>query len=167
MQDCDVIWVRDPFARLRKNGTFDLQISTDKFTGDPFSEDNPINTGFYVIQSSNKTTSLFKKWYDMRSNATGMKEQDVLQMLIRDMDALREFNITARYLDTQYFSGFCSDSQNMGLVITVHANCCRTIKAKIVDLKAVLMDWKRFNAGNRSGEFRWSPHTACANSWKR
>lgn len=170
MQDTDIIWLRDPFARLTKNDTFDLQISTDQYTGDPFSEHNPINTGFYMIRSGTKTKSFYQKWYDMRKNATGMKEQDVLQMLIREKGALREFNITAKFLDTQYFSGFCSDSRDVASVITVHANCCRTIRAKIVDLKGVLRDWKMLRNGDfwkSSSDFRWSAHRACANSWKR
>ncbi|XP_057809140.1 uncharacterized protein At1g28695-like [Salvia miltiorrhiza] len=162
--DTDIIWVRNPFSKLMNNDGLDLQISTDRFTNDPLTYDRRINTGFYYIRSSNKTTSFFKKWYDTRSNATGMKEQDVLQMLISEMGALREFNITIRYLDTKYFSGFCRDSPDAGSVITVHANCCRTIKAKLVDLKAVFMDLKRFNVGNSSSNFRWSPHMACAKS---
>ncbi|KAL8516333.1 hypothetical protein ACS0TY_014844 [Phlomoides rotata] len=120
----------------------DLQISTDRYNGDPFSDQNPINTGFYFIRSNNKTTSLFQKWYDMRVNSPGMKEQDVLGNLIKHK-VLRELNVSARFLDTSYFSGFCSGNQDVGLVATVHANCCRTIKAKVVDLKAVLRDWKR------------------------
>lgn len=170
MQDTDVIWLRDPFPRLTNNETttLDLQISTDSFNGNPLSEMNPINTGFYMIRSSNKTTSLFQKWYGMRANSEGMKEQDVLQKLIRDEGSLKEFNVSARFLDTQYFSGFCSDSQKFGSIVTIHANCCRTIIAKIMDLKKVLMDWKRIKGdfGNSTSDLRWSAHTACANSWR-
>ncbi|KAI3444830.1 hypothetical protein Pfo_001495 [Paulownia fortunei] len=141
--DVDVLWLRNPFTRLTKNKTIDLQISTDIFNGDSFSENNLINTGFYFIKSNKKTISLFEKWYNMRKNSTGLKEQDVLENLVRH-GVLGELGVKARFLDTLYFSGFCSDSKDVRMVATVHANCCRTIGAKVVDLKAVLRDWKGF-----------------------
>lgn len=110
---------------------------------------------------------MFQKWYDMRVNSPGMKEQDVLGNLIRDK-VLIQLNVSAIFLDTLYFSGFCSDSKNVELVSTVHANCCRTIKAKVVDLKAVLRDWKRSgDSRNGTDDFRWSRHISCENSWHR
>ncbi|KAL9303554.1 hypothetical protein ACSQ67_020817 [Phaseolus vulgaris] len=35
--DTDVMWLRDPFTRLSKNETEDLQISVDAYLGDPWS----------------------------------------------------------------------------------------------------------------------------------
>ncbi|XP_020210438.1 uncharacterized protein At1g28695 isoform X2 [Cajanus cajan] len=81
--DTDVIWLRNPFTRLSKNKVEDLQISTDTYIGDPWSEKNPINTGFYFVRSNNKTISLFETWYGQKDNAMGKKEQDVLLDLIR------------------------------------------------------------------------------------
>lgn len=181
--DTDVLWLRNPFPKLNLNGADDLQISVDSFNGDPRSELNSINTGFYHIRSNNKTISLFETWYDSRTNATGLKEQDVLVKLIRG-GVIRRLGLTVRFLDTLYFSGFCSDSRNVTAVSTVHANCCRRISAKITDLTAVLKDWIRFrhpppaatNAVNGDGgvvvrrncaenAFAWSRHDACASSW--
>lgn len=165
-QDSDVIWLRNPFTRLTNNETLDLQISTDKFNGQAWSEKNPINTGFYMIRSNSRTRSLFQKWYDLRANSTGMKEQDVLQNLIRDQGALRQYRVKAQFLDTKYFGGFCSHNEDVTKIVTIHANCCRTIKAKIVDLKNVLLDWRKMR-GNSSTQLRWSAHTACVHSWSR
>ncbi|KAH6824043.1 Nucleotide-diphospho-sugar transferase family protein [Perilla frutescens var. hirtella] len=160
------------------NQSIDLQISTDVFNGDPSSRFNPINTGFYFIKSSTKMTSLFQKWYDMRKNSTGMKEQDVLVNLVRQ-GVLSELGLNARFLENLYFSGFCRDSRDVRLVMTVHANCCRGIEAKVIDLKAILRDWKRFKdekskgnigvLGNTTNGFRWpsSGHLSCLNSKKK
>ncbi|KAH6812211.1 Nucleotide-diphospho-sugar transferase family protein [Perilla frutescens var. frutescens] len=174
--DTDVLWLRDPFKRLMNNQSIDLHISTDAYNGDPSSIKNHINTGFYFIKSSTKTTSFFQKWYDMRKNSTGMKEQDVLVKLVRQ-GVIRELDLNARFLDTLYFSGFCKDSHDVRLVVTVHANCCRSIRAKVTDLKAVLRDWKRFKddeskgnigvVGNTTNGFRWSRHLSCLNSWHK
>ncbi|KAK4416083.1 hypothetical protein Salat_2715700 [Sesamum alatum] len=142
--DTDVLWLRNPFTRLSMNQTLDLQISTDYFNGNTTSEKNPINTGFYFIRSNKKTITLFQRWYDMRRNSTGLKEQDVLQNMIRDKGVVGELGLNVRFLDTQYFSGFCKDSRDVGVVATVHANCCRSIRAKVADLKRALRDWKRF-----------------------
>ncbi|XP_011093502.1 uncharacterized protein At1g28695-like [Sesamum indicum] len=174
--DTDVLWLRNPFTRLSTNQTLDLQISTDSFNGNSTSEDNPINTGFYFIRSNEKTATLFRRWYGMRTNSTGLKEQDVLQNMIRDKGVIGELGLNVRFLNTLYFSGFCKDSRDVGVVATVHANCCRSIRAKVADLKRVLRDWKRFKneenvdfGGPRDGmrNFTWSKHTYCINSWHK
>ncbi|XP_027163284.1 uncharacterized protein At1g28695-like [Coffea eugenioides] len=180
--DTDVIWLRNPFPRLRFNGTDDLQISTDNFNGNPRSQKNPINTGFYHIRANNKTITLFQIWYATRLNSTGLKEQDVLGNLIYKGVAA-ELGLNLRFLDTLYFSGFCRDSKDVRSVVTVHANCCRSISAKVADLTAVLKDWKRFkqsklgastakriaaqNTTNAVFKFKWSNHIACFKSWRK
>ena len=170
----DVVWLRNPFERLSKNETEDLQISTDMFFGDPWKEEQLINTGFYYVRSNNKTIALFDKWYSMRDNSTGQKEQDVLLDLIKG-GIIRELGLNIRFLDTLYFSGFCQDSKDFKAVTTVHANCCRSITAKVTDLRAVLRDWKRFKKNvsykrfanvNATKTFRWTGHWGCWNSWK-
>ncbi|XP_024995947.1 uncharacterized protein At1g28695-like [Cynara cardunculus var. scolymus] len=166
--DTDVLWLRNPFPRLTLDGSVDMEISVDNFNGDQWSERNLINTGFYMIKSNNKTIALFDEWYGRRNNSAGKKEQDVLLDLTRE-GAFRRLGLRVRFLDTIYFSGFCQDSRDVHVVSTVHANCCRRISAKVADLTAVIHDWKRsFNisaAGNQTMEFRWSPHSACRNSW--
>ena len=166
------MWLRNPLVRLSTNETKDLQISTDKFLGDSQSEKHLINTGFYYIRSNNKTIKLLEKWYAMKDNSTGQKEQDVLLNLIGG-GIIRELNLNVSFLDTLYFSGFCQDSGDLRAVATVHANCCRSISAKVNDLKAVLRDWKRFKKyasykrlANVTSNLRWSFHWGCYKSWK-
>ncbi|XP_042956627.1 uncharacterized protein At1g28695-like isoform X4 [Carya illinoinensis] len=169
--DTDVMWLRNPFSQLSKNETEDLQISTDMFFGDPWSEKQLINTGFYYIRSNNKTITLLNTWYSKKDNSTGQKEQDVLSNLIKG-GIIKQLNLTVRFLDTLYFSGFCQASKDFRAVTTVHANCCRSITAKVKDLKAVLNDWKRFKKissyrrlANVTENLRWSEHLGCRNSW--
>ncbi|KAL2892571.1 hypothetical protein RDABS01_008481 [Bienertia sinuspersici] len=167
--DTDVIWLRNPFKVLTTNKTrdFDIQFSTDAFNGNSSSLHNSINTGFYFVRSNNKTISLFDKWYGLKDNSTGLKEQDVLQNMIWK-GVLGDLGIKARYLDTRFFSGFCQVSRDIRSVVTVHANCCRFIKAKVADLKRVLRDWAIFKVtpANDTKIFRWSPHMDCIKSWQ-
>ncbi|XP_050253025.1 uncharacterized protein At1g28695-like [Quercus robur] len=165
--DTDVMWLRNPFPMLSQNERIDLQISTDNFNGNEWSEDNPINTGFYFIRSNNKTMSLFDAWYAMKNNSVGLKEQDVLLNMMHE-GAFKELGLTVRFLDTNYFSGFCKDSEDFKAVRTVHANCCRTISAKLTDLMAVIHDWERNKRAstNESLSTAWSSHVACSDSWK-
>nr|POF02679.1 uncharacterized protein CFP56_38146 [Quercus suber] len=172
VEDTDVMWLRNPLVRLSTNETKDLQISTDNFLGDSQSEKHLINTGFYYIRSNNKTIKLLEKWYAMKDNSTGQKEQDVLLNLIGG-GIIRELNLSVRFLDTLYFSGFCQDSGDLRAVATVHANCCKSISAKVNDLKAVLRDWKRFKKyasykrlANVTANLRWSFHLGCYKSWR-
>ncbi|XP_030966732.1 uncharacterized protein At1g28695-like [Quercus lobata] len=168
--DTDVMWLRNPFIRLSTNETEDLQISTDYFLGDLRSENHQINTGFYYIQSNNKTIKLLGIWYAMKNDSRGQKEQDVLLNLIKG-GIIRELNLRVTFLDTLYFSGFCQDSKDLRLVATVHANCCRSISAKVNDLKAVLRDWKQFKytsykrLANVTTNLGWSMHWRCSKSW--
>ncbi|MCD7455106.1 hypothetical protein HAX54_027010 [Datura stramonium] len=166
--DTDVLWLRNPFSNLSHNKSIDLQISTDIFNGDQWSEANLINTGFYMIRSNNKTIALFDKWYSKKNNSTGLKEQDVLQNLIREGE-FQNLGLKVRFLDTIYFSGFCQNSKDVGAVVTVHSNCCRRIRAKMADLLAVIHDWKRFIAtttnDTETSTFQWTPHYFCQDSW--
>ena len=167
------MWLRNPFTKFSNNEIEDLQISTDKFNGNPWSEKNQINTGFYFIRSNCKTISLFETWCGKKNDFKGQKEQDVLQHLIR-YDIIRKLGLKVRFLNTLYFSGFCQDSKDFNEVTTVHANCCRRINAKVADLKTSLKDWKRFKKfasykrlhANLRIEIRWTTHFRCLNSWK-
>ncbi|XP_030468990.1 uncharacterized protein At1g28695-like [Syzygium oleosum] len=168
--DTDVMWLRDPFPRLNQNRSLDLQISVDGFNGDPWSEDNYMNTGFYMVRSNNRSIALFDEWYARRNASSGMKEQDVLTQ-IKQEGMFRTLGFSVRYWDTNYFSGFCNESKDVRAVITVHANCCRTIAAKAADLSTVLRDWKSFigspssSSTNGTAAFQWSAHVACQHSW--
>ncbi|KAG5231113.1 Nucleotide-diphospho-sugar transferase family protein [Salix suchowensis] len=157
--DVDVMWLRNPLSRLSiHNESVDLEMSTGHFNGDPRSE---INTGFYYIRSNSKTVSLFDAWYGRKDNSTGKKEQDVFFELM-DEGMLGRQGLHARFLDTAFF------------IITVHANCCRSINAKIKDLNAVLRDWKKYKAtraeavsarGDVTVPFRWTGQFGCLDSW--
>lgn len=160
------MWLRDPFTMLGKNETEDLQISLDSYLGDPWSQRNPINTGFYYVRSNKKTISLFETWYAQKDNSTGKKEQDILRDLING-GIINKLGLRVRFLDTLYFSSFCQDSRDIRAVITVHAACCRSITAKERDLKVMFSDWKRFKKlqANSSASPKWSRHTWCSQSW--
>ncbi|PON99764.1 Nucleotide-diphospho-sugar transferase [Trema orientale] len=123
------MWLRNPFLKLSNDKNEDMQISTDRYFGNPWSEKNLRNTGFYFVRSNNKTITLFDKWYSKKDNSPGVKEQDALTDLIRGGIA-RQLGLKVRYLDTLFFSGFCQDSRDFRAVATVHANCCLGINAK-------------------------------------
>ncbi|EEF51648.1 uncharacterized protein At1g28695 [Ricinus communis] len=166
--DTDVMWLRNPFPKLVLDGSVDFQISTDKFNRDEWSEANPINTGFYMIRSNNKTIELFDSWYARKDRSVGQKEQDVLDSMMRQ-GVFRNLGLRVRFLDTLYFSGFCQDSGDIRAVTTVHANCCRTISAKIADLTAVLRQWKSFKNSPPANETTYgmlNNHVACRDSWR-
>ncbi|MCL7046530.1 hypothetical protein MKW94_024575 [Papaver nudicaule] len=171
--DTDVMWLNNPFLRLSPDENEDMQISSDQLYGDPWFEKNLMNTGFYYVRSNNKTIALFDKWYQMKDNSTyrNMKEQDVLVSLMRN-GLFRELGMKVRFLETLYFSGFCEDSRDMNVVCTVHANCCRSLSAKVFDLTVVHQDWRRFKRATAKNETSptvgyWSGHTGCYNSWRK
>lgn len=172
--DADIVWLRNPFAKLSPNQTLDLQTSVDYFTGDPRPEHNVINTGFFYIRSNNKTISMLEAWYAQK-NKSGGNDQQVLQGLMEG-GLFGQVGLQVRFLETRHFSGFCQDSPDVSEVTTVHANCCRHINAKYRDLTAVLREWKQFkaavtthpeNVSDITRDFKWPAHTNCLNSWKQ
>ncbi|XP_052176266.1 uncharacterized protein At1g28695-like isoform X1 [Diospyros lotus] len=165
--DTDVMWFRNPFTRFSLDETIDMQISCDHFNGDEWSTRNPINTGLYMIRSNNKTIALFDAWYSMKANSIGLKEQDVLAKLFHN-GVVGDLGVRVRFLDTCFFSGFCQNNRDIKSVVTFHANCCRSISAKLADLTAIIHDWKRSKnlPSNQTTTFQWSNHTACIKSWK-
>ncbi|KAG8664038.1 hypothetical protein MANES_01G273300v8 [Manihot esculenta] len=136
--DADVMWLRNPFPRLSKNESVDLQISTDWFNGDALSEKNAINTGFYYVRSNNKTISLFEAWYSRKDNSTGKKEQDVLLDLMLEGGFRR--SISAKLLD-------------------LRAVLRDWMRFKAANGRA------HPNGTTVPFRFRWSGHFGCRNSW--
>ncbi|CAN6292383.1 unnamed protein product [Urochloa humidicola] len=162
--DMDVMWLRNPFPRLDLVDGEDLLISCDKFNGEARDYvGNELNTGFFFVASNARTAALFDEWHAARRSSPGMKEQDVLNAMKR-RGAFRRLGVRARVLDTARFSGFCQDSRDAARVTTVHANCCRTKRAKVADLKAVLRAARRMNT-TAAGMMRWPAHTECVRSW--
>nr|CAB3498325.1 unnamed protein product [Digitaria exilis] len=161
--DMDVMWLRNPFPKLELGDGEDLLISSDKFNG--AANDyigNELNAGFFYVASNNRTVALFGEWHAARRVSPGMKEQDVLNQMKR-RGALRRLGVRTRVLDTARFSGFCQDSRDAAQVATVHANCCRTKRAKVADLRAVLRAARRLNA--TAPGLRWPAHSECVKSW--
>ncbi|GAV73397.1 LOW QUALITY PROTEIN: Nucleotid_trans domain-containing protein, partial [Cephalotus follicularis] len=165
-QDIDVLWLRNPLTRLGLNQSIDFHISTDGFNGNKWSGTNPINTRFYMIRSNNKTITLFDDWYARKDNSNRLNEQDVLDNMLHERDF--KLGIKVRFLDALYFSGFCENSKDARYVTTVHANCCRTISAKVGDL-TVLHDWRKFKSSsstNGTSLFERLNHVECSHSWQ-
>lgn len=161
------MWLRDPFPKFDPNPDVDFQISADRFNGDPWSEDNPVNAGFYMVRSNNRTVALFEEWVSRRNRTVGTRlhEQDILEQMLQE-GAFRRLWVKVRILDTSQFSSFCQDSKDIRQVATLHANCCRTIRAKVTDLMTAIHDWKRYRS-KPNETFSWSKHKACKNSWHR
>lgn len=117
-----------------------------------------------MIKSNTKTIALLDAWYAGKDNATGWKEQDVLIKLMKD-GMFKQLGLSVRFLDTLYFSGFCDDSKDVNVVATVHANCCRSISAKLADLTALLHHWTRIKNAPPATP-GWTQHMNCWDSWK-
>ncbi|GAA0143066.1 hypothetical protein Leryth_024157 [Lithospermum erythrorhizon] len=165
--DTDVLWLRNPLLKLNSDERSDLQISTDWFNGDERSEGNLINTGFYMVRSSNKTIALFDEWYRRKEVSQGLKEQDVLLFMMRE-GMFRTLGLNVKFLDTRYFSGFCELTKDFDAVTTVHSNCCRTINAKLLDLTTVTNKWREYRSPSRNptSVIRWTVPRDCVESWQ-
>ncbi|XP_031484188.1 uncharacterized protein At1g28695-like [Nymphaea colorata] len=162
--DADIVWFRNPFKRFTADD--DVQMSCDHYDGRPYDTKNAANTGFHFARSNKKTIKFYDLWYESSKNYSKMHDQAALYIL-KDRGIIEQLGLKFRFLDTLYFGGFCQKSRDLREVNTMHANCCRSIKAKLADLRASLQQWKKFvSAKNFSSSGSWPRHTNCINSWR-
>ncbi|XP_071723797.1 uncharacterized protein At4g15970-like [Rutidosis leptorrhynchoides] len=140
--DTDIMWLQDPFPRFFPNA--DFQIACDHYHGNPHDRNNDPNGGFTFVKSNKHTISFYNYWYASRSSYPGQHDQDVLNRIKRSL-FIAEIGLKMVFLDTANFAGFCERSNDFRNVCTMHANCCLGLHNKIVDLKLVLEDWRKFS----------------------
>ncbi|GER39801.1 nucleotide-diphospho-sugar transferase family protein, partial [Striga asiatica] len=51
-----------------------------------------------------------------------------------------------KFLHTVYYGGFSSQSKDLNLVCTMHANCCAGLDSKIQDLRILLDEWRNYSS---------------------
>ncbi|KAK1272543.1 hypothetical protein QJS04_geneDACA009850 [Acorus gramineus] len=139
--DADIMWFRNPLPRFYKN--VDFQIACDRYIGNPVDLRNSPNAGFKHVQSNNRTIEFYKFWSQSRNTYPGRNEQDVLNF-IKGGKRTRKIGLTIRFLNTEYFGGFCEPSRDLNKVCTMHANCCVGLDKKLYDLRNMIEDWKNY-----------------------
>lgn len=159
--DADILWLRDPFTRFSPSA--DMNIASDNYNGAPHDLHNAPNGGYMYVRSNQRTISFFKFWYMSKSTYPGKNEQDVLN-LIKEPEISRR-GLEVVFLDTKYFRGYCQGSQDLSLVYTIHANCCKGLKAKLSDLRNTLSDWENYKMNPALKDPHWTPPIACRHSW--
>ncbi|VFQ60412.1 unnamed protein product [Cuscuta campestris] len=162
--DTDIMWLRNPFAHFHKDSEF--QIACDHF----ISNSSPLNIpngGFNFVRSSTRTVRFYKFWYTSKDMYPGSHDQDVLNR-IKLHPFLTELGLHITFLPTTLFSGFCELSDELDLVVTVHANCCVGLENKIHDLGLVLDVWKEYTSMSHAereapGLVSWGLPQLCGN----
>lgn len=57
---------------------------------------------------------------------------------------VKKIGLKIRFLDTDYFGGFCILSRDFNKVCIMYVNCCIGLERKMFDLNIIFEDWKRF-----------------------
>lgn len=158
--DADIMWFRIPFHLFDENA--DFQIACDNYVGDPHSMSNAVNGGFNFVRSNNRSIEFYEWWYDSRSSYPNMHDQGVLNE-IKSEKRMSEIGLKMLFLDTKYFSGFCQQRASLRDVVTMHANCCIGMEAKLADLTLILQDWASFRSPNTSltTQVHWRAPNSC------
>lgn len=142
LQDADIMWFRDPFPHLYLDA--DFQIACDHYSGDSADvEGNRPNGGFSFVRSNTRSIEFYKYWYAAQETYPGLHDQDVLNRIKHD-SFITDIGLKMRFLNTNYFGGFCEPSKDLNQVCTMHANCCFGLESKLHDLRILLQDWRRF-----------------------
>ncbi|XP_021732136.1 uncharacterized protein At4g15970-like [Chenopodium quinoa] len=162
--DSDVVWFRDPLPHIMTDNNSDIQVSCDWNRGDEYDLNNLPNFGFLFARSNNRTINFYEFWVSLRHKYPKLHEQDAFNR-VKHEPSLREVGVKIRFLDTNYFGGFCSPSKDFNKVCTMHANCCVGLHSKKADLKTTLENWKAYYSKDNltavSQPFHWSVPREC------
>lgn len=139
------MWFRNPIPHFTPSS--DFQTSCDRFNGNQFDIRNPPNNGFLFVRSNKRTIKFYKFWVSSRQTYPSLHEQDVFNR-IKNGTYVRKLGVKFRFLDTNYFGGFCQKSRDFNKVCTMHANCCTGLDRKIADLNTTLEVWKTYLSSN-------------------
>ncbi|TKW33996.1 hypothetical protein SEVIR_2G276000v4 [Setaria viridis] len=143
--DVDIVWFRNPLLRIPVGA--DLAMSCDKFYGDnPYDLDKWANGGFVYARASARTVAFYESWYQARGAHPGKNEQDLFDMLKRELSA--RHGVAAQFVDTAYLGGFCDrrKGRDFNKLCTYHANCLVGMKLKLRRLTQVFAEWNKFRA---------------------
>jgi len=163
--DADIMWLRNPFTRFSPDA--DIQIASDQYNGRPFDVHNMPNGGYKYVRSNERTISFYRYWYLSRRQFPGQNEQEVLN-IVKFTRGFGRRGMKFMFLSTQYFGGFCQRSEYLDDVCTMHANCCKGLKAKLIDLRQTLDDWIEYRnppLNSTRNVSEWRPPNACQHSW--
>ncbi|XP_039138873.1 uncharacterized protein At4g15970-like [Dioscorea cayenensis subsp. rotundata] len=157
--DLDVLWLRNPLRQFSPSAH--LSISSDYYNGNPWDMNNLANTGFFYAKSNAFTIEFYKYWYMSRALYPGLSDNTLFNK-IKMSAYVQELGIQINHLDTDYFGGFCQQSEDVRKVITVHANCCAGLEDKLHDLRVVVEDWRKYKNGSvEIGGFKWRVPLNC------
>ncbi|KAL2936627.1 hypothetical protein RDABS01_028610, partial [Bienertia sinuspersici] len=157
--DTDVMWLRNPYPYL-SNHEYDIQTSCDTYNGREFDLDNLLNLGFMLVRSNSRTIEFYKFWISSRQRYPKLHEQNVFHK-IKYNPILEKVGLNVRFLDTDYFGGFCSPSRDFNKVCTMHANCCVGLDKKLADLSTTLEDWKTYLSSTKK-----KPYSSQLSRWR-
>ncbi|CAI9099462.1 OLC1v1036289C1 [Oldenlandia corymbosa var. corymbosa] len=158
--DADVLWFRDPFLHFLDDA--DIQTSSDFYGGAP--TEGYANTGFYFAKSNNRTIQFFEFWLKSRYTYEHDHDQQVFQTISAD-PLVEKIGIKIRLLDTAFYGGLCQPSKDLNLVCTMHANCCIGLRGKIIIIRMLLEEWKKYmalsNEEQTDTEYTWPFPVVC------
>ncbi|OIW03581.1 hypothetical protein TanjilG_31001 [Lupinus angustifolius] len=160
--DADIMWFRDPFKEFYKDS--DFQIACDFFNGNSYDLDNMPNGGLTYVKSNFRTIWFYRYWFASKDAYPKMHDQDVFNK-IKKNNLIAGMKLKIRFLSTEYFGGFCQPSKDLNKVSTMHANCCVGLDNKIIDLKILLEDWRKYMAwpdkSKKQLKASWSVPLSC------
>eukprot|EP00253_Pinus_taeda_P001199 PITA_01199 len=164
--DTDILWFRDPFTKFLRSA--DIQMASDLYNGHPRNLRNLPNCGYMYIRSNPRTVSFFRFWYEAQATYPGKNEQEVLNFIKAQEIPRRGLQFI--FLDTKFFRGYCQKDPDLSHIYTMHANCCRGVKAKFHDLQNTLSDWRNYmmnaHSATTSRAVHWTPIQKCRQSWQ-
>lgn len=153
--DMDIVWFRNPLLRIPLGA--DIAIACDQFYGDdPYDIWKNANGGFLYARPSAKTVAFFKEWYEARTAHPGKHDQDVFDMVKKDL-SLRH-DVAIHFVDTAYFGGFCEPKKDFRQLCTFHGNCLTGLRMKLEVLRDLLGEWKQWRQGGKSNSTAQSEH---------
>lgn len=162
LQEADVMWLRSPFEDM--HSAHEITIPCNFDSSDAQGGSLRSDSGLFYMKSNDFSVEIFRYWKVEGVLYPNSYVETLCSEVLINQEIFEMLGGRIRFLNTDYYGGFCQPSNNVSEVYTIHGNCCDNIESKVYDLRLVLDDWRKFNAlssNDSLGLFPWRAPSKC------
>ncbi|XP_065879720.1 uncharacterized protein At4g15970-like [Euphorbia lathyris] len=128
--EADVMWLRNPFPLFHPES--EVTIGCDSSSGNG----KVTSGGFFYTRASAISIDFIVLWNLIKLLYPDANNKTVCEMAL--YEDFKGIGLYIRFIDPQYYGGFCETNKDISNIYTMHANCCDDLDNKIHDLNLFL-----------------------------
>ncbi|WCJ27476.1 Nucleotide-diphospho-sugar transferase family protein [Euphorbia peplus] len=125
--EADVMWLRNPFPLFDPGSEVTLGCDSTSSHG---------NAGFFYVRANLISIDFLLMWNLINVIHPATRYKSVCEIAL--YEDFKRIDVDIRFIDTQYYGGFCDTNKDISNIYTMRANCCPDLDHKIHDLNIFL-----------------------------